>query len=337
MPLRIAFVGFRHGHILSLYKLLKNRKDAVIVAACEEDATTREEMNEKGVAITHDSYETMLADTPCDVVACGDVFAWRGARLLRALETGHHVIGDKPLCTKLDELDRIEALATAGNLRVGCMLDLPDSGPYLTLRRLVRERAIGEVHTVSFTGQHPLLYGTRPSWYFEDGLHGGTLNDIAIHAIDCVPWMTGRRIVEVTAARVWNARLKQHPAFQDGALLMLRLDNDGGVMGDVSYLSPDGQGYSMPDYWRFGLHGTDGYLETANGAKCVKLFHRDSTILREKPFDPPRPGGYFSDFLQDLEGSPNLEGLHTARVLQSNRQALLVQRAADTGQFPAPL
>jgi len=234
-------------------------------------------------------------------------------------------------------LDRIEALAHASNLRVGCMLDLPDTGPYLTLRRLVRERAIGEVHTVSFTGQHPLLYTSRPAWYFEDGLHGGTLNDIAIHAIDCIPWITGRRIVEVTAARAWNARLKQHSGFQDGAILMLRLDNDGGVLGDVSYLSPDGQGYSMPDYWRFGIHGTDGYLETANGAKCVKLFHRDSTIMREKPFDPPRPGGYFLDFLQDVEGSPNFEGLHTDRVLHVSRQTLLIQRAADTGQFPAPL
>jgi len=33
------------------------------------------------------------------------------------------------------------------------------------------------------------VWGTRPAWYFEPGMHGGTLNDIAIHALDFIPWV----------------------------------------------------------------------------------------------------------------------------------------------------
>jgi len=334
MKLRVAFVGFRHGHIFSLYELLRSRDDVEIVAVCEEDAATRAALAGSGVAATHDSYEGVLSDVSCDVVACGDYFGIRGSRLIRALEAGKHILSDKPLCTRLDELATIEHLARANGRAIGCMLDLVDLGPYRTLRRLVREGAVGEVHTVCFSGQHPLNYGARPGWYFEEGKHGGTVNDLAIHAIDAVPWITGRTIVEVTAARGWNARLKECPAFQDGAQVMLRLDNDGSIIGDVSYLTPDAAGYAIPSYWRFTLHGSEGRLETACNAPTVQLFRKDEKAAREIPVEHNRPGGYFEDFLEDLAGRPHPEGLHTARVLRSARIALQAQAAADSGTFP---
>lgn len=55
-----------------------------------------------------------------------------------------------------------------------------DSGNALALREVVRSGRIGEIQTMSFAGQHPLLRGERPNWYFEPGMHGGTLNDIAV-------------------------------------------------------------------------------------------------------------------------------------------------------------
>ena len=53
----------------------------------------------------------MLDEVDCDIVATGTYFAGRGPVLIDALTRGKHVIGDKPLCTKMADLDRIEALA----------------------------------------------------------------------------------------------------------------------------------------------------------------------------------------------------------------------------------
>src|SRR5207248_6675850 len=117
------------------------------------------------------------------------------------------VISDKPICTRIAELERIEDLAKENHRALSAQLDLRDSGAFITARRLIREGAIGEIHTVVFTAQHPLFLDKRPKWYFEPGKHGGTLNDIAIHATDLIPWMTGRKLIEVTAARAWNARV----------------------------------------------------------------------------------------------------------------------------------
>lgn len=334
MPLKIAFVGFRHGHIMALYKLLLDRSDATIVAACEEDPEAAEAAMNQAVRITHRNFEEMLASVECDVLACGDYFAIRGQRLIAALEAGKHIIGDKPLCTSLTELDRIQELAHSKHLKVGCLLDLPNLGPYITLRNMIQNGAVGEVHTITFLGIHPLNYTKRPTWYFEPGKHGGTVNDIGIHAVDIIPWLTGRSITGITAARGWNARLPQHPEFQDGGTLMLRLDNDGCALGDVSYLSADSTGYKNPAYWRFTITGSAGLIETACTDTLVHLYRHDSPKPIEEPIAEHATGGFFDDFQRDVAGEPNLDGLHTERVLHSSRVTLLAQQAADTGKFP---
>ena len=334
MPLKIAFVGFRHGHIMSLYRLLLERGDASISAACEEDPEAREAAMDQGVRITHQSYDEMLATAECDVIACGDYFAIRGQRLIAALEAGKHILGDKPLCTSLAELYRIEELAYSKHRVISCMLDLPNLGPYITLRKMIQNGGVGEVHTITFLGLHPLNYGKRPAWYYEPGKHGGTVNDIGIHGIDIIPWLTGRQITSITAARGWNARLPQHPEFQDGGTLMLKLDNNGCAMGDVSYLSADSTGYKNPAYWRFTITGSAGLIETSCTDTLVHLYRHDTTETIEEPIAPHQTGGFFDDFLLDVGGTPNLDGIHTSRVLRSSRIALLAQQAANSGTFP---
>jgi len=267
---RFAFIGFRHGHIMSLYDLAQGRDDIEVVASCEEDDAARAQLQSAGkVDVTHSSYADMLDQVPCDVVAVGDYFGIavgdyfgiRGARVLEALRRGKHVVSDKPICTTLGELHQIEALAEERGLSVGCQFDMRDRGTDMEVRRLIREGAIGEVHSIVVTGQHPMLYGTRPSWYYEPGKHGGTINDIAIHAVDAIPWLTGLKWATVESARGWNAALTQERIFQDGAQFMATLSNGCGVLCDVSYLSPNRAGYKMPQYWRMAFAGSKGFLE----------------------------------------------------------------------------
>lgn len=334
MSLRIAFIGFRHGHIMAVHALAKERMDLEIVGACEEDAATREALAGQGVEATHADYAALLSETKPDIVAIGDYYGIRGQRAVAALEAGCHVIGDKPLCTGLDELERIELLARNKGLCVGCQLDLARAGGFATVRRLVREGILGEVHTINFMGQHPLLFGTRPGWYFEQGKHGGSINDIAIHAIDLIPWMTGRQIVAITAARVWNANLPQHPHFQDGAAMMLRLDNGGAALGDVSYLAPTKPGYTMPQYWRFTVVGSEATAEVGCNIDKVFLWKNDNEAVEILEPEAVSPSFYLDDFLAEIAGNPSGEGLNTERVVASTRVALLTQLAADNRDFP---
>jgi predicted dehydrogenase len=271
----------------------------------------------------------MLSDVEIDAVAVGDYFAKRGPVIIRALEAGKHVLADKPICTSLADLDRIETLTRDKKRTVGCLLDLRESGAFRTMRRLIGEGAIGDVHTVLVTAQHPLNYPNRPKWYFEEGKHGGTINDIAVHAIDLIPWTTGKKMIEVTAARAWNARLPQHPHFQDAAQFLIRTENKGSIFGDVSYLSPDGLAYSAPQYWRITVHGTGGMLETKLGSKTLSIAQPADKSPREIPADEDQHNGCLDAFLNEIAGKRSAGELATQDVFDASRRSLLVQQAAD--------
>ncbi len=135
-----------------------------------------------------------MSDKNIDAIAIGNYYGARGRMAIDALKFGKHVISDKPLCTSTEELNEIERLADEKNLKVSLMLDLRYSGNVLAARKVIKEGRIGTVNNVYFGGQHPLMYGKRPGWYFEVGKHGGVINDIVIHGIDLICYLTGLEV-----------------------------------------------------------------------------------------------------------------------------------------------
>src|SRR5947199_10294033 len=112
--MRIAFAGFRHGHVMSFHTASHTDSRVSIVAACEEDAPTAANLrNSRQVQLTHDNFARMLSDIDCELVAIGDYFARRGALIISALRPGTHVTSDQPICTSLDDLGPIEFPARA--------------------------------------------------------------------------------------------------------------------------------------------------------------------------------------------------------------------------------
>jgi len=338
MALRLAFMGFRHGHIFDLYARARAAEEIEVVAACEEDEATRRDLAAKGtVAVTHERYEAMLDGTACDAVAVGDCYGRRGQIIIEALARGLHVISDKPVCIRPDDLAEIARLTAEKKLRLGCMLDLRDSPVFMGARAMIRAGEIGPVHAVTFGGQHPLLVGVRPSWYFEPGMHGGTINDIAIHAIDLIPWMTGLSFAAVNAARSWNAFASGFPHFRDAGQMMLTMENGAGVLGDVSYFLPDSHGYTLPLYWRMTFFGRNGIVEISAVNKEIWVAKNGETAVRTTAPPAGDPGGYLRAFLADVRGESRPDALSTAAVLSASRIALAVQKAADENMREVPL
>lgn len=336
--IRLAFMGLRHGHIFSLHSHASKHPGVEIAGICEEDEATRREVEKAGtVRITHDSFDRLLDETGCQAVAIGDYYGRRGALAIKALERGLHVISDKPLCTSLAEQAKIEALAARRGLQVGCQLDMRDSGLFQQVRALIRDGRIGEVHGIAFGGQHPLMLGRRPAWYFEEGKHGGTINDIGIHAFDLIPWVTGLAFAEVVSARSWNAFATDFPHMKDAGQFMLRMSNGCGVLGDVSYFMPNSAGYALPQYWRMTFFGRQGIIEASPKVGTVSIVVDGDKEPATLPPLPGTPGGYLDAFLRAIGGESEGLSPSTADVLRASRTALTVQEAGDTGRTYVPL
>lgn len=322
--MNIAFAGLRHDHIFVLANLVRQHPDFSLCGWWEADESARAAVSFAEPAYA--SYEALLADETVQAVAIGDYYGIRGQRVIQALKAGKHVICDKPVCTSLEELDEIEKLLDQTGLKLGCMLDLRYEACLRKLAQLVSESLLGDIKTAAFTGQHPLNWGVRPGWYFEQGRHGGTFNDIAIHGVDAIGWLTGQQWVKMLYARQWNAFAEHAPDFKDCAQCVGELKNGANVMADVSYAAPSPKGFLAPAYWRFTLWGTNGFAECRYGDPAVTLMLTGDP----KPHSvqaPPTGDTCLTDFWRDVHGHPT--PFDTRSVLQSSRAALQLQHYAD--------
>ncbi len=324
--MNFAFAGFRHGHLSSFYKKISATNNTVI--GCWEDFEEAKLNAQKnlGADFKFDTYEDLLSDKNIDIVVIGNYYAKRGENIIDALKAGKNVIADKPICTSLSELDKIEKLSKERGLKVGCMLDLRNSFYADAAKKIVDEGKLGEIYNIQFEGQHPLNYDKRPKWYFEDGKHGGTINDIGIHGIDLVRYITGLELKRVIAARCWNAYATEAENFKDSAQFMVELSNSAGLTADVSYASPCNISYKLPFNWRFVFWGTKGVMEFSEQRKSLYIAYHNSdepVIIKEQPVEH----NFLQDFLDEIDGKNTT--LNTKEVIASARTALTIQAAAN--------
>ena len=338
--MRVAFAGLRHGHIYTLYEMMKEHEAFEVLGAFEEDGQARSVAEGKGLSCHYESLEELLSDEKVDVVALGGCYGDHGPVTIKALMAGKHVIADKPLCTSLEELDEIERLAKENNKVVSCMYAMRFESRINAVKNLVQSGALGEINNVYVGGQHPLMYGRRPMWYFEEGKHGGTINDIAIHGIDALSYMLGLKVGTINAVRCWNKYATEEPDFKDSAQFMLTADNGAGILGDVSYAIPDGIEFGLPYYWQFYIWGTKGTLRFSNTETMLSVDTGDNddddTITyyeqgkKEAQYlqlEEPETD-YLSDFLRVVDRESDVI-LSMQEVFDSARVTLRVQQAGN--------
>jgi len=321
--MNIAIIGLRHEHIFSIYDMVKINDEFSVIGAFEEDEEARNSAINNGFDCNYNSLEEVLNDKNVDIVALGGCYADRGKVAIKALKAGKHVIVDKPLCTSLEELDEIENLAKSNDLFVSCLFTMRFEKKIVALKKVVESGALGEINNVYFGGQHPLMYGRRPMWYFEEGKHGGVINDIAIHGIDILNYALGLKVQNICCAREWNKFSEKATQFKDSAQFMLVANNGAGIIADVSYAVPDGIEFDLPYYWQFTIWGTKGTIR-------FSLYEKESYYYIDGERAPIllEEGDITTDFLTDfgnmIKGKDNVI-LNMEAVIEATRKTLEIQ------------
>ena len=205
-------------------------------------------------------------DTLADALAAGADLALvsaipadRANLAIRAMQTGHDVMTDKPGCTDMDQLAAIKACVAETGRIWSINFSERFEVPSVTLAdQLVQDGAIGRVVHTTGLGPHRLNRPTRPDWFFDRARYGGILTDIASHQIDQFLHFTQSTSARVTMAHVANHTNPSDPGLQDFGEVSLRSDTASGYIR-VDWYTPD----ALPNWGdgRLTLLGTDGYIE----------------------------------------------------------------------------
>lgn len=326
--MKIGMIGLK-GHESVVLAGARELGDCQIVAVADDDQAQRErfarrEPLAKDAELYHD-WRHLIEHTMMDVCCVCDVNGLRAEQLIALAQRGVHIVTEKPLTTTLDDLARVRKALDQSKSRLTMLLTMRHDPKYVTLRRLVREGAIGDVCLA--TSQKSYRLGDRPDWQKSRSTLGGTIPFIGIHAIDLLRWTTGLDFTHVAAfhGNLGTPSLKET---EDQASVLLRYANGASATARLDYLRPETAPTHGDD--RLRIAGSAGVIESLGADEELFLLTDKGPPQRIKP-EPTN--NLFVDFVQSIrEDRPSrvpaedcfyiTEVVLTAREAADKRQML---------------
>jgi predicted dehydrogenase len=301
-----------------------NRTDDVqLFAIADDDERIRTEWRDRLGVPAYSDYRELFDTEDLDAVGIVSVPGDRGQVVVDALEAGLHVIADKPLCTTLSDLTRIEKAWNASGRILSMLLDKRFHPATIRARELIQEGALGEIAMVSASAPHKLVPVSRPDWMWKRSRYGGILNDLCIHDIDLVLWLCGVNSGAVMG-QTNNLGHRHFPEFEDFGHVVLHASSGLIAAFDVHWLSPEGASYHG-DY-RLIITGTNGTMELRFAVNELWLA---THAKRPASLALPEAGSIVGDFFNAVRaGAP--QTVKAPDLFDATRLALIAQEHANT-------
>jgi len=150
----------------------------------------------------HDGYAALLADPQVDAVYIPLPNHMHVEWATKALKAGKHVLVEKPVALRADEVDPLIALRDQTGLQCAEAYMIVHHPQWQRVRALLAEGAVGRLRRVdgafSFDNRDMGNIRNRP----ETG--GGSLPDIGVYTMGSARWATGAEPAEISAWIEWE-------------------------------------------------------------------------------------------------------------------------------------
>lgn len=272
-PLRCGIIGC--GVIAPLHIESFQRRPAVAVKwLCDVAESKARDLAEK-YAIPHvtGDYRAVLDDPEVDCVAICTPHHTHVSLSIAALQAGKHVLCEKPLATRVADLDVLVAAVHEYPRQVfsGVFQHRFDR-VYQYARRLVHEGAFGTLLTAHLNMQclRTAEYYQADAWRGTWAEEGGSLMiNQSIHFVDLLNWITGG--VDSLCAAWDNRTHKDIIETEDTLAATLRFKN--GALGSITATSSSYLNWEPT----FTFHGTQGALDIRDG-KVTRADFSDGSV-----------------------------------------------------------
>ena len=152
-----------------------------------------------------DSYQDLLADPDIDAVSVCTANVTHAEIVIAALKAGKHVLAEKPMAATLEECEHIASVAAASNKLLMFDHNQRFTKAHRMAAEMVASGVIGPLVSFRTTFGHggPETWSVDPgpnTWFFNPAMTTmGAIGDLGVHKTDVVHFLTGERVVEVTA------------------------------------------------------------------------------------------------------------------------------------------
>jgi predicted dehydrogenase len=205
----------------------------VVAVGSRDEATAQAYAAEHGIAAAHGSYEALLADADVDAVYVSLPNGMHHEWTMRALAAGKHVLCEKPYTRHPSEAEEaFDAADTAGLVLMEAFMyrHHPQTA---TIRRLVREGAVGRVLAVKAVFSFALVDLTNVRALPE--LDGGALMDVGCYCV------SGSRLVGGEPVSVLAEQVVGETGVDMALYGTMRFPDDVVAQIEASFLAPERQ------------------------------------------------------------------------------------------------
>jgi predicted dehydrogenase len=255
---------------------IQDAENCVVTAIASRDLSKAREMADRfSVPHAFGSYEEMLASDKIDAVYIPLPTAQHVEWTIKAADAGKHVLCEKPIALKADEIDSLIAARDRNKVLVTEAYMVTYAPVWLKVRQLIKDGAIGTLLHV----QGAFTYFNRDPGNMRNipELGGGALPDIGVYPTITTRFVTGeepRRVQAVT---------RRDPDFGTDIYSSVKADFGGFELS--FYISTQ-----MANRQVMVFHGTEGFIEVKSpfnadrwGAEEIELSnrsHNESTVFR---------------------------------------------------------
>ena len=312
--LRIGMVGSggMGGHHA---QQIQQHPEAEVIAMCDTSPEALDRLADllgdtDGNCGRYPDLETMLVQEQLDAVVITTPHTQHTQHVRACLETGLHVLVEKPMTTTAADARALIALSEDAGKVLAIAYQRHGEGKFIKVRQLIEDGTIGAVRLVhTLIAQDCLsLFQPGASWRADPEFSGGGhFMDTGSHINDILLWTTGLEPRKV------HAFINQEGTLVD-VLTSVSVEFTNGAVGTLAYtsLSPE---------WReeFTFYGSEGVIRF--GAAAPLLLHRrgESIVL------PPAAASGTSplvNFIAAIQGqaavqAPPLCGLRVAQLTEA--------------------
>lgn len=337
MEIRLGIAGLSHFHIHMFLEEALQVKGTRVIGVYDEDPEVCEAASQRYKAPSYKSPDELITDVQTDVVVTAAINSKKADIIIKALEIGKPVIVDKPLVTSLSDIDRIEEFVKLKrNPKLYMMLTERYNPVIYTVKKCIEAGEIGEIVNCILLRPHKLKPQTRPDWFFKNELYGGLINDLGVHDLDLIRWLTGSEVEEIIGASKSTRRYTQIQDFEDNSEVMVRMKDGSTAFVRVDWLTPDA--YPYHGDCRMIIVGTKGQIEAYTvgmhgsgntGAKAILCTNNKA------PFELPlesRDISMSEDIFRSIIDDNWQAAVTNKDVLLSTRLALMAQLLSNNMQ-----